>query len=97
MKAWSFTFRLEPPTCVVSARNGSDVFFAAHSRALRRWYMVVPGHGEEQIDEPNMILVEADYAKAHEKDIGACVRRQTIKLREGKKKAVQFELALDGR
>lgn len=94
MKHWIFSTRVHPPTCVVSARNGVNVFFAAHSRSLRRWYMMVPGHGEEQIDEPNMILVEDDYAKANEKDISSQVRRPTIRLREGKKKAVQYQLAL---
>lgn len=94
MKSWFFTFRIEPPSCVVSARNGANVFFAAHSRVLGRWYMVIPGRNEEQIDEPQMIFVEADYAKAHERDIGTSVRRPTIRLREGKKKVVQFELAL---
>ncbi len=91
-KSWVLAYRIEPPTCVVSARNGANVFFAAYSRPFQHWYMVVPGHTEEEIDEPQMILVEADYAKAHEKDVQ--VRRPTIKLREGKKKAVQYELAL---
>lgn len=93
MKNWIFTFGIEPPTCVVSARNGADVFFAAFSRALRQWFIVYPG-GEERIDEPQMIFVESEYAKAHAKDIGTRVRRPTLRLREGKPKAVQYELAL---
>jgi len=77
----------------MSARNGSDAFFAAYSRLLRQWYLVANGT-EEKIDAPQMIFVDAEYAKAHEKDVSTCVRRPTIRLREGKKKAVQFELAL---
>jgi hypothetical protein len=92
-KSWVFSFRVNPPTDrVFSARNGSDVFFAAHSRVLQRFYMVIPGRGEEEIDEPQMIYLEDDYAKAHAKDIGTYVRRPTLRLRESK--AVQFELAL---
>lgn len=96
MKSWIFSFRVHPPTDrVFSARNGADVFFAAYSRVLRRWYMIVAGHGEEEIDEPQMIYLDSDYAKAHEKDVSSQVRRPTLRLREGKKKAVlQFELAL---
>jgi hypothetical protein len=95
MKSWVFTFRVEPPTDrVFSARNGADVFFAAHSRVLQRFYMVIPGHGEEEIDEPQMVYLEDDYAKAHAKDIGTSVRRPTLRLRESKKKSVQFELGL---
>lgn len=93
MKSWAFTFRLEPPNGVFSARNGGSVFFSAYSRILNQWYLVANG-SEEKIDPPQMIFVEAEYAKAHAKDIGTCVRRPTIRLRESKKKPVQFELAL---
>ena len=95
MKSWFFTYRIEPPTDrVFSARNGSDVFFAAFSRVLRRFYMVKPGAGEEQIDMPQMIYLDSEYAKAHEKDVSTQVRRPTIRLREEKKKEVQYQLAL---
>lgn len=88
---WIFSFRIEPPTGVFSARNGGSVFFSAYSRLLDQWYLVANG-SEEKIDPPQMIFVSEDYAKAHEKDMR--VRRPTIKLRESKKKAIQFELAL---
>ena len=88
---WVFSFRVEPPTGVFSARNGVSVFFSAYSRLLDQWYLVANGT-EEKIDPPQMIFVESDYAKAHEKE--ESVRRPTIRLRESKKKAVQFELAL---
>lgn len=92
MKNWVFTFRVDPPTgTVVSARNGGSVFFAGYSRLLRQWFMVYPG-GEEKIDEPQMLFVEDEYAKAHERqNVG---RRPTIKLRESKTKPIQFELGL---
>lgn len=95
MKSWVFTFRIEPPAGqVLSARNGQNVFFAAYSRALRQWFMVVPGHSEERIAEPQMIFVDRKYAKAHEKDFSLVGRRPSIRLREGKRKVVQYELAL---
>ncbi len=67
MKSWCFSCRLEPPTWVVSARDGSNVFFAAHSRALRQWYHVYPG-GEKEIDAPQMILVTEEYVRQHPND-----------------------------
>ena len=89
MKHWVFTLRVDPPTCVVSARNGASVFFAGYARATRQWFMVYPG-GEEAIDEPQMIFVSQEYAAAHRREqIG---HRPTIKLREGK--SVQYELGL---
>lgn len=91
MKSWVSAFRIDPPVGVVSARNGGSVFFAAFSRVLRQWYMLVPG-GEEKIDEPQMIFVEREYVEAHKRDISRVPRRPTIKLREGK--LVQFELAI---
>ena len=95
MKSWILSFRVHPPTgCVFSARNGGSVFSAAFSRVLNQWYMVIPGNGEEKIDEPQMIFVDDEYAKANKKDIGQSVRRPTIRLREPKHKALQFELAL---
>lgn len=90
MKSWVFTFRLDPPSGVVSARNGACVFFAAYVPVLGVWSMVYPG-GEETIDEPQMIFVDDEYAKTHQRS--ACGRRPTIRLRE-KKKELQFELAL---
>lgn len=92
MKHWTFSFRIKPPDRVVSARNGANVFFAAYSNLLRRWYMVYPG-GEEKISEPQMILVEEQWAKDHPQDLSQG-RRPTIKLREPKGKAVQYQLAL---
>lgn len=95
MKSWIFSCRVHPPTeRVFSARNGGSVFSAAFSRVLNQWYMVIPGSGEEKIDEPQMIFVDAEYAKANTKDIGRSVRRPTIRLREGKHKSVQYQLAL---
>jgi len=95
MKSWILPCRVHPPTDrVFSARNGGSVFSAAFSRVLNQWYMVIPGNGEEKIDEPQMIFVDDEYAKANKKDIGQSVRRPTIRLREVKHKAVQFELAL---
>ena len=91
MSLWVFTFRVEPPSCVVSARNGGSVFFAAYSRALRQWYMVLPG-GEEKIDEPQMIFVTSEYADTHKRENIA--RRPSVRLREGKQKLVQYELAI---
>ncbi len=89
MKHWVFTFRVEPPTCVVSARNGASVFFAGYARAIRQWFWIFPG-GAEAIDEPHMIFVSQEYSDAHKRnDVG---RRPTIKLREGK--SVQYELGL---
>lgn len=89
MKRWIFTFRVHPPTCVVSARNGGSLFFAGYSPALRQWYWVFPG-GSEKIDEPQMIFVAEDYAETHKREgVG---RRPSIKLREGK--LVQYELAI---
>lgn len=91
-KSWVLTWRIIPPTgCVVSTRNGSNVFWAAYSRFLRQWYMIYPG-GEEKIDEPQMLFVSHEYADTHKRE--GAVRRPTIKLREGKRKAVQYELAL---
>lgn len=94
MKHWVFTFRVDPPTgCVFSARNGASVFFCAYIPVLRRWEMVVPGGPNETIDEPTMIFVSQEYADTHKREgVG---RRPTIKLREGKQKAVQYELSLD--
>jgi len=95
MKSWIFSCRVHPPTGqVFSARNGGSVFSAAFSRVLNQWYMVIPGNGEEKIDEPQMVFLDAEYAKANTKDIGQSVRRPTIRLREAKQKAVQFELSL---
>jgi hypothetical protein len=91
MKSWIFAFRVEPPPHVFSARNGGSVFFCAYSRVLSQWFMVFPG-GEEKIDEPQMIFISDEWAKEHA--IEGVVRRPSIKLREGKKKAIQFELAL---
>jgi hypothetical protein len=64
MKHWVFTFRVEPPAHVISARDGSSVFFAAYSTALRRWFMVYPG-GEEMIGEPEMLFLEEQYVREH--------------------------------
>ncbi len=61
---WVISGRVEPPTWVVSARNGASIFFAAYSKVLRQWFFVYPG-GEERIDEPQMILVEEDYVRDH--------------------------------
>ena len=94
MKSWVFTFRVVPPTHTVSARNGADVFFAGYSRVLQRWTMVLPGGCEEHIDEPQMIFLEDEYAKAHAKDLSESVRRPAVRLRKGKEKAVQCQLAL---
>ncbi len=86
---WVFAARVDPPTWVVSARDGASVFFAAYSKAIRQWFMVYPG-GEESIDEPQMLFVSEEYAAQHKlEQIG---RRPTIKLREGKQKLVQYEL-----
>lgn len=90
-KHWVFTFRIEPPTGVMSARNGSYVFFAAYSRVLRNWFEVYPG-GEKVTREPMMLLVSQEYADTHKRK--GTVRRPIIKLRESKRKAVQYELAL---
>ncbi len=89
MMKWVFAFHVDPPTWVVSARNGASVFFAGYVKVLRQWYMVFPG-GEEKIDQPQMIFVTADYADTHKREnVG---RRPSVKLREGK--LVQYELAL---
>ncbi len=90
--SWVFTFRVDPPTGVVSARNGASVFFAAFSRALRQWYMVPPGQPEEKIAEPQMIFVSQEYADTHKRE--SVGRRPGVRLREGKQKLVQFELGL---
>jgi hypothetical protein len=92
MKSWVFTFRVMPPAGTVSARNGSNAFFAYYSPITNRWSMIYPG-GEERIDEPQMLFLDSEYVKAHEKDLSMSPRRPTIRLREGKRKAVQFELA----
>lgn len=94
MKHWVFTFRVEPPAgTVFSARNAEgSYFFCAYIPVLRRWEMVVPGGPNETIDEPQMIFVTQEYADTHKRDgVG---RRPSIKLREGKQKSVQYELAI---
>ncbi len=91
MKRWIFSMRVEPPRCVVSARNGADVFFAAYSRALDQWYLCANG-GEEKIDTPNMLFLDEDYARAHPSNKFDSNYSQIIPRRG--KKHPQLELAL---
>jgi hypothetical protein len=56
--------------------------------------MVIPGQGEERIDEPQQVFLEDEYVKSHAKDVSTSARRRTLRLREGKKKDVQYQLAL---
>ena len=94
MTSWIFTYCVHPPTDrVFSARNGADVFFAAYSKILDQWYLCANGQ-EEKIDTPAMLFLDSEYVNAHEKDVSTQVSRPTLRLREGKRKAVQFELAL---
>jgi hypothetical protein len=93
MKHWTLTFRVQPPDHVVSARNGSSVFFAGYSRVLKQWYGVYPG-GEEKIDMPEMVYLDQEYVDAHKRDLSLSARRPTIRLRESKKPPVQMQLAM---
>src|SRR5438477_7422824 len=64
VKHWTLTFRVIPPSEVVSARFGGSVFFAAYSKWLRQWYLIANGT-EEKIEEPQMLFLEEDYVRTH--------------------------------
>jgi hypothetical protein len=68
MKHWVFTFRVEPPAWVVSARTGGSVFFAAYSRIIDQWYLCANGT-EEIIDPPDMLYLDEEYVRSHPRDL----------------------------
>ena len=69
MKSWVFTAFVEPPVNeTVSARFGASAFFAAYSR-WTGWRMLVPGVGEEVIEEPQMLYLDDDYVRTHRRDL----------------------------
>lgn len=63
MMRWVITGTIDPTKLegVVSGRDGGNIMFVAYSRALRKWFWVIPGETEREIPEPQMILVDESY------------------------------------
>ena len=89
---WVSPRDVEPPTgCTFLARTEASGFQAAYSRILDRWYLIIPGGGEEQIDQPEFMFLSRDYVEEH-------MRLQTRRVdwpphRLRRKVVEQFDLA----
>lgn len=60
---WVITGTIDPTKLegVVSGRSGGSIMFVAYSRALRKWFWVIPRETEREIPEPEMILVDEQW------------------------------------
>lgn len=92
MKQWVTTnmIDLSKLTGVISGRFGASVMFVAYEKYFRRWVWVYPG-GAERINEPEMILVDENWARENRtlaQDHKAPPQRRGIR----KKRVQQLEL-----
>ena len=66
MKEWVPTSQIEPADLegVVSGRFGAAAMFVAFS-SVTRWLLIIPGGGEEKIEEPPLLFLEPVWAALH--------------------------------
>jgi hypothetical protein len=89
MKRWIFSFRVEPPNHTVLAKSGGSGFDAYYDRLLEQWYLVAGSH-MEKIEQPQMLFLDDEYAREHERDLAPPPKKS---LRRSKK-PVQMTLDL---
>ena len=91
MKRWIFTSRIEPADLegTVSGRFGASVMFVSYSR-VTGWHWIYPS-GQEKIDEPQMLFLEPDWARAHPRTSPVSRRENPLRLRKQKIQQTFFD------
>ena len=81
MKLWMDTWRVEPPDHTVMGRYGASMMDVAYSHLTNKWYHVWGGH-EEEIAEPQMLFLDADYARQHPRKTPAPRAEKSVRIRK---------------
>jgi len=63
--------------------------FVSYSHLIRQWYWIYPG-GEEKIAEPQMLLLDEEYARAHRLEKSSPRRENPLRIRKSKNEQLLF-------
>lgn len=87
---WVLCWRVKPPSGItLMVRSGGSVFFAAVSE-WSGWKMLVPGHGEEKIAQPDEWFITQEM----ERELGAQVPVEAEEVPPSRTRKGQYLLEL---